>query len=112
VTLAPRAPRPRRTPNDFILRQMAQRLQNTRARGRAESPQIKASKEFGMNWDQVTGNWEQVKGKLKTKWGKLTDDDLKVIEGKKDILVGKLRERYALEKDRAEADLDKWMATL
>jgi uncharacterized protein YjbJ (UPF0337 family) len=65
-----------------------------------------------MNWDYVTANWDQVKGKLRSKWGKLTDDDLKVIGGKKDQLLGKLRERYALEKDNAEKDIDTWLDSL
>ena len=41
-----------------------------------------------MNWDQVSGNWKQFTGKVKEKWGKLTDDDLEVVAGKKDQLVG------------------------
>ena len=45
-----------------------------------------------MNWDQVAGNWKQFKGRVKEKWGKLTDDDLNVIEGKKDLFVGRLQE--------------------
>ena len=44
-----------------------------------------------MNWDQIAGNWKQFKGTVKEKWGKLTDDDLEVIEGKKDQLVGRLQ---------------------
>ena len=43
-----------------------------------------------MNWDRVEGNWKQFSGKVKEKWGKLTDDDLTVIGGKQDQLVGRL----------------------
>jgi uncharacterized protein YjbJ (UPF0337 family) len=39
---------------------------------------------------------------VKEKWGKLTDDDLDVIEGKKDQLVGRLQERYGYSKEQAE----------
>jgi CsbD-like len=42
-----------------------------------------------MDWNRVEGNWKQVKGKIKEKWGKLTDDDLNVINGKRDQLEGK-----------------------
>lgn len=51
-----------------------------------------------MNKDEIGGNWKQFKGKAKEKWGKLTDDDMTVIEGKRDQLVGKIRERYGYEK--------------
>lgn len=59
-----------------------------------------------MNWDQIKGNWTQLKGKLKEKWGKLTDDDLTLIEGKRDQLVGIIQERYGVKKELAEKELD------
>jgi uncharacterized protein YjbJ (UPF0337 family) len=65
-----------------------------------------------MNWDQVKGNWKQLTGKLKQKWGKLTDDDLTLIGGKRDEFVGKLQERYGLEKDKAESQLDEFTRSL
>jgi uncharacterized protein YjbJ (UPF0337 family) len=61
-----------------------------------------------MNWDQVQGNWKQFKGKVREKWGKLSDDDLEVIGGKKDQLVGKLQERYGYAKAQAEKELDQF----
>ena len=65
-----------------------------------------------MNWDILTGQWKQLKGQAKVKWGKLTDDDLDVIAGKRDQLVGKLQERYGYEKDRAEQEADAFSDTL
>lgn len=44
-----------------------------------------------MNKDEAGGNWKQFKGKVKEQWGKLTDDDMTIIEGKRDQLVGKSR---------------------
>ena len=43
-----------------------------------------------MNWDQVEGNWKQLKGRVKEQWGHLTDDNLDVIEGRRDQLAGKI----------------------
>lgn len=53
-----------------------------------------------MNKDEIGGNWKQFKGKAKEQWGKLTDDDMTVIEGKRDQLVGKIQERYGYAKDQ------------
>lgn len=61
-----------------------------------------------MNKDEASGNWKQFKGKMKEKWGKLTDDDMTVIEGKRDQLVGKIQERYGYAKDQAESEVNDW----
>lgn len=55
-----------------------------------------------MNNDKVEGNWKQVKGKLKEQWGKLTDDDLDVIAGKRDQLLGRIQERHGIARDEAD----------
>jgi uncharacterized protein YjbJ (UPF0337 family) len=55
-----------------------------------------------MNEDQIKGNWKQFKGKVKEQWGKLTDDDIEVIAGRADQLVGKLQERYGIARQEAE----------
>lgn len=60
-----------------------------------------------MNKDEIGGNWKQFKGKVKEQWGKLTDDDMTVIEGKRDQLVGKVQERYGYAKD--EASKRRWL---
>jgi len=65
-----------------------------------------------MNWDQIQGKWTQMKGSIRQKWGKLTDDDLAVIAGSKDKLVGKLQERYGLRKEQAQAQFDEWCKTV
>ncbi|WP_075182887.1 CsbD family protein [Pantoea sp. 1.19] len=61
-----------------------------------------------MNSDKLEGNWKQFKGTVKEKWGKLTDDDVTVIEGKRDQLVGKIQERYGYAKDEAEREVKHW----
>ena len=61
-----------------------------------------------MNWDQMEGKWKQVKGSLKQQWGKLTDDDLNIIAGQRDKLVGKLQERYGYAKEEAQRKADDW----
>jgi uncharacterized protein YjbJ (UPF0337 family) len=61
-----------------------------------------------MNSDQLQGKWKQVKGAVKEKWGKLTDDDIDVIDGKSDQLVGKIQERYGIARDVAQKQVDEW----
>ena len=65
-----------------------------------------------MNWDQFEGKWKQVKGSAREQWGKLTDDDLDRISGLREQLVGKLQERYGLDKEAAEKQADEWWSKL
>ena len=58
-----------------------------------------------MNKDQFQGQWKVIKGQIKEKFGKLTDDDLTMIAGKRDQLVGALQKRYGIAKERAEETL-------
>jgi uncharacterized protein YjbJ (UPF0337 family) len=62
-----------------------------------------------MNLDQFEGKWEQVKGQVKEKWGKLTNDDMTIIHGKKDQMLGKLRERYGYTASQANSELGSFM---
>ena len=65
-----------------------------------------------MNWDQIAGKWSQVKGDIRQKWGKLTDNDLEVVAGSKDKLVGRIQERYGIAKEQAQRELDEWVTTV
>jgi uncharacterized protein YjbJ (UPF0337 family) len=62
-----------------------------------------------MDWDRLARNWKQFTGKIKEKWGKLTDDDLSVINGRRDQLERKLQERYGWAKDQVRRDVDDWL---
>jgi uncharacterized protein YjbJ (UPF0337 family) len=65
-----------------------------------------------MNWQQIEGKWDYAKGKLREKWGKLTDDDIDVIAGKRDQLIGRLKQRYGMQKDAAEKEINNWLDTI
>jgi uncharacterized protein YjbJ (UPF0337 family) len=61
-----------------------------------------------MNWNQIEGKWMQYRGQVKEKWGQLTDDELDVIAGNRDKLVGKIQEKHGLNQEEAERQLDDW----
>ena len=65
-----------------------------------------------MNHDQLKGDWKQLAGKVKSKWGKLTDDDMTVLEGKREELAGRNQERYGCAKEQAEKELADFCKTL
>ena len=53
----------------------------------------RAETEGVMNWDEVSGKCNQIQGEAKARWGQLANDNLTVIAGKRDVLVGKIQER-------------------
>lgn len=59
-----------------------------------------------MNWDRIEGNWKQFKGRVRSKWGELTDDELDMIEGDREVLLGKLQQRYGLAREEAENQVE------
>ena len=65
-----------------------------------------------MNWDQLEGKWKQFTGSARERWGKLTDDDLDAIRGRREILVGRLQERYGMAREQADREADEWSRQL
>jgi uncharacterized protein YjbJ (UPF0337 family) len=65
-----------------------------------------------MNFEQLEGKWKQYKGQVRENWAHLTDDDLQVIGGKRDKLIGRIQERYGIAKERAAEEVDEFMRTL
>ena len=46
--------------------------------------------------------WTQVQGEVRERWAKLTDNDILEIDGRREILIGKLQTRYAISYEDAE----------
>lgn len=63
-----------------------------------------------MNQERLAGNWKQLRGEVRKRWGKLTDDDVDVVDGQLEKLVGRLQERYGLSKEKARAEVEEWDA--
>ena len=65
-----------------------------------------------MNWDTIEGQSKQFKGRARQAWSKLTDDDLANLNGKREQLAGKIQERYGIQKQEAERQIDEWINRL
>ncbi|WP_373502644.1 CsbD family protein [Aestuariivirga sp.] len=65
-----------------------------------------------MDWNRIEGSWKTFKGQAKQQWGKLTDDDLDVVNGRREELEGRLQTQYGYAKDRARTEVDNWMKSL
>ncbi|WP_416866197.1 MAG: CsbD family protein [Imperialibacter sp.] len=55
-----------------------------------------------MNKTSITGNWNETKGKLKQQFAILTDQDLLLVEGKQDELIGRLQVKLGKSKEELQ----------
>ena len=58
-----------------------------------------------MNWDRVQGTWKVAKGSFRQHWAMLTDDDLDLIAGRRDQLIGTLQARYGKAREQVEREV-------
>jgi uncharacterized protein YjbJ (UPF0337 family) len=65
-----------------------------------------------MNWDRVQGNWKQFKGRALEKWATLTGDHVKAINGRREVLAGKLQEAYGIGKEGADRQISDWQRSI
>jgi len=61
-----------------------------------------------MNAEQMKGRWSQIKGEVLKQWGKLTNDDLDVIDGEHEKLIGKVMERHGVSRAEAERQVNQF----
>lgn len=61
---------------------------------------------------EFKGDWNIIKGSLKQKWATLTDDDLQLIEGKQDELLGRIQKRTGESREAVEAAIKEYRAAL
>jgi uncharacterized protein YjbJ (UPF0337 family) len=63
-----------------------------------------------MNRDILKGQWKQLQGRICQRWGRFTEDDLALIAGDRDVLMGKIQEYYGRSHEQARNDLDDWLS--
>jgi len=51
------------------------------------------------NITELEGNWNETKGKLKQRFAMLTDNDLLLVEGKQDEMLGRLQTKLGKTKE-------------
>lgn len=60
---------------------------------------------------QIKGRWNIIKGALKQQWAKLTDDDLQLIDGKYDELLGRIQKRTGESHEAVEQFIESFRST-
>jgi len=68
----------------------------------AQSTATTIQREADTAWAKIKGAWTQSKGEVQENWGKLTDNDIQEVDGRREVLIGKLQTRYAISYKEAE----------
>jgi len=63
-----------------------------------------------MNRDEISGKLTELRGRIKQKWGDLTDDEIAEAEGDRDVLAGKIQQKYGGAKEQIRRELDELAA--
>lgn len=56
---------------------------------------------------ELMGNWNEVKGKLKQKFAMLTDNDLLLLDGKHDEMLGRIQVKLSKTKEELHEIISK-----
>ncbi|HET9948618.1 MAG TPA: hypothetical protein VFQ22_06835 [Longimicrobiales bacterium] len=65
-----------------------------------------------MNRQQLRRSWPQIRDRAREQWGELTDEDLDQIGGVRQVLIGRIQERYGKDLATAEEEVDSWLDSL
>ena len=68
--------------------------------------------ENGMNWDRVCGSWKQFKGRASIELARLIADPRKEMDGRRELLAGKLQEAYGIGRDEAHRQVSDWRKSI
>jgi len=65
-----------------------------------------------MDWNQLRSRWPQMRPQLRHRWGRLTESDLDIIDGQRDVFIGRVEERYSIDRGEAQKRIEEWLYTL
>lgn len=59
--------------------------------------------------NELKGIWHQFAGEIKREFSKLTEDDYAAVDGRREVMIGKLQERYGYTYDEAAQALSQFV---
>ena len=65
-----------------------------------------------MDWKDVAAQWKSLRAPVREQWTKLTDAHLDAIDGRRELLIGTLRQLYAISQEQSEKQVAAWAKRL
>lgn len=63
-------------------------------------------------WQDMQANWQDSIGNIKDRWAELTEEDLLTVNGDRDQLVSLVQDKYGLDRETAEMEVNDWASSL
>jgi len=63
-------------------------------------------------WSDLQGNWQDTIASVKDRWADLSDEELMSINGDKEALVTLVQDKYGLDREAAETEVNDWASSL
>jgi uncharacterized protein YjbJ (UPF0337 family) len=63
-----------------------------------------------MDWTVIEARWPEYKAGAKRQWDKLSEQQLRGTGGKREYVLRRVQEAYALTREEAERQLSDWQA--
>jgi len=64
-----------------------------------------------MDWNVIESRWNEYKVAAKRRWDKLSEAQLTGTRGKREYLLKRVQEAYALTSQEAEREISTWQST-
>jgi len=62
-----------------------------------------------MDWNQVEHDWQRFRPAVKSRWERLSDNELKLVNGKREELCAKIQQAYGVSRDEAQSQITAWL---
>ena len=64
-----------------------------------------------MRWENINKLTPDFDDMIKRQWSELSDDQVRIVAGRRALLLDSLQESYGLSRELAENEVDEWVAT-
>ena len=71
-----------------------------------------SSDELGEGWNEMQANWDSSAGMVKDRWAELTEEEILATNGDREQLVSLVQEKYGIEREQAEQEVNDWASSL
>jgi len=59
-------------------------------------------------WSEIETHWQLLQPRVRRHWFRLSQGDVEAVDGKRDILIRRLQDRYGFSPQQADREVEAW----